>query len=92
MASQVTAKKQQGEFIIPDECGDRAARGKRREANKIAELQNQYSAYKSSLQQIAEKIGSIEQEADEHKYVFQSLNRSISSCRQAAPLSLHATA
>jgi prefoldin subunit 2 len=33
------------------------------------ELQTQYSNYKSTLQQLAQKIGDIEQEAEEHKYV-----------------------
>jgi len=32
-----------------------------------AELQLQYSAYKNTLQQLAQKIGDIEQEAEEHK-------------------------
>lgn len=32
-----------------------------------ADLQVQYSAYKDTLQQIASKIGSVEQEAEEHK-------------------------
>jgi prefoldin subunit 2 len=33
----------------------------------MLELQNQYSAYKNGLQQIAQKIGDVEQEAEEHK-------------------------
>lgn len=34
------------------------------------ELQNQYTVYKNTLQQLAQKIGDVEQEAEEHKYVF----------------------
>lgn len=33
------------------------------------DLQSTYSNYKNTLQQIAQKIGDIEQEAEEHKYV-----------------------
>lgn len=33
-----------------------------------AELQNQYTNYKNTLQQLAQKIGDVEQEAEEHKY------------------------
>lgn len=40
---------------------------------KQQELQNQYSAYKNSLQQIAQKIGDVEQEAEEHKLVLETL-------------------
>ncbi len=32
------------------------------------DLQAQYSSYKSNLQQIAQKIGDVEQETEEHKY------------------------
>jgi len=38
-----------------------------------AELQNQYSNYKSTLQQLASKIGDVEQEAEEHKLVLETL-------------------
>lgn len=31
------------------------------------DLQTQYSNYKNTLQQIAQKIGDVEQEAEEHK-------------------------
>jgi len=37
------------------------------------ELQNQYSNYKSTLQQLASKIGDVEQEAEEHKLVLETL-------------------
>jgi prefoldin subunit 2 len=32
-----------------------------------ADLQVQYTTYKNTLQQIAQKIGDVEQEAEEHK-------------------------
>ncbi|KAH9815699.1 putative prefoldin subunit 2 [Teratosphaeria destructans] len=38
-------------------------------AKKQQELQVQYSNYKDTLQAIAQKIGDIEQETEEHKYV-----------------------
>ncbi|QBZ56480.1 hypothetical protein PoMZ_01389 [Pyricularia oryzae] len=37
---------------------------------KQQELQAQYSTYKDTLQQVARKIGDVEQEAEEHKSVF----------------------
>ncbi|UDD56363.1 hypothetical protein AFCA_003909 [Aspergillus flavus] len=37
------------------------------------ELQLQYSNYKNTLQQMAQKIGDIEQEAEEHKLVIETL-------------------
>ncbi|KAH8602564.1 Prefoldin beta-like protein [Bisporella sp. PMI_857] len=40
---------------------------------KQQELQNQYSNYKNGLQQIAQKIGDVEQEAEEHKLVLETL-------------------
>lgn len=36
----------------------------------LLDLQVQYSNFKNALQQIAQKIGDVEQEADEHKYVL----------------------
>jgi len=33
-----------------------------------SELQNQYQTYKNTLQQLAQKIGDVEQETEEHKY------------------------
>jgi len=66
MASQLTARKQQGEYgsIFYDFVVGRCVLD-----NSLteAELQNQYSNYKSALQQIAQKIGDVEQEAEEHK-------------------------
>lgn len=61
MASQITAKKQQGKQIRPGLPINIANGG------GGLELQNQYSAYKNGLQQIAQKIGDVEQEAEEHK-------------------------
>ncbi|KAI9811320.1 MAG: hypothetical protein M1827_005479 [Pycnora praestabilis] len=56
MASQqVSAKRQQGEYIMKHE------------------LQTQYSNYKNNLQQIAQKIGDVEQETEEHKLVLETL-------------------
>ncbi|KAF2754260.1 Prefoldin beta-like protein [Pseudovirgaria hyperparasitica] len=37
------------------------------------ELQTQYTNYKNTLQQIAQKIGDVEQETDEHKLVLETL-------------------
>jgi prefoldin subunit 2 len=36
---------------------------------KTADLQSTYTNYKNTLQQIAQRIGDIEQEAEEHKFV-----------------------
>lgn len=38
----------------------------------LVELQTQYSNYKDTLQAIAQKIGDVEQENEEHKWVSQS--------------------
>jgi len=43
---------------------------------KQQELQNQYSTYKNGLEALAQKIGDVEQEAEEHKYVLMSPNSS----------------
>ncbi|KAF2806607.1 Prefoldin beta-like protein [Mytilinidion resinicola] len=40
---------------------------------KQQELQLQYSNYKNTLQQIAQKIGDVEQETEEHKLVLETL-------------------
>jgi hypothetical protein len=40
------------------------------------ELQVQYTSYKNGLQQIAQKIGDVEQEAEEHKSVNSLYNTS----------------
>ena len=57
---QVSAKKQQGMSLIP-KCLTLGS------ANVAAELQLQYTNYKNGLQQIAQKIGDVEQETEEHK-------------------------
>ncbi|PMD51705.1 Prefoldin beta-like protein [Hyaloscypha bicolor E] len=41
--------------------------------NRDPELQLQYTNYKNGLQQIAQKIGDVEQEAEEHKLVLETL-------------------
>ncbi|KUJ22274.1 Prefoldin beta-like protein [Mollisia scopiformis] len=40
---------------------------------KQQELQMQYTNYKNGLQQIAQKIGDVESEAEEHKLVLETL-------------------
>ncbi|EAS33600.3 prefoldin subunit 2 [Coccidioides immitis RS] len=40
---------------------------------KQQELQLQYSTFKNTLQQLAQKIGDIEQETEEHKLVIETL-------------------
>jgi len=37
--------------------------------DRLEELQLQYTNFKNNLQQIAQKIGDVEQETEEHKYV-----------------------
>lgn len=44
------------------------------------DLQVTYSNYKNTLQQIAQKIGDIEQEAEEHKYVRFTCCLSVAVC------------
>lgn len=39
------------------------------DTDNAVDLQVQYSNYKDTLQAIAQKIGDVEQEAEEHKYV-----------------------
>ncbi|KAL9041691.1 MAG: hypothetical protein Q9214_004021, partial [Letrouitia sp. 1 TL-2023] len=40
---------------------------------KQQELQQQYTNYKNNLQQLAQRIGDVEQEAEEHKLVLDTL-------------------
>ncbi|ROW00003.1 hypothetical protein VMCG_06199 [Cytospora schulzeri] len=42
-------------------------------AKKQQDLQLQYSTYKNTLQQLAQKIGDVEQEREEHKAVLETL-------------------
>lgn len=37
---------------------------------QLSELQQQYTNYKNNLQQLAQRIGDIEQDTEEHKYVL----------------------
>ena len=39
-------------------------------ANTQADLQSQYTNYKNTLQSLAQKVGEIEQEIEEHKLVL----------------------
>jgi prefoldin subunit 2 len=39
----------------------------------VTELQAEYQNYKNVLQQLAQKIGDIEQETEEHKYVISAI-------------------
>ncbi len=71
MAQQLTQRKQQGQSRIwtPGKMFTHI--------NKVRnpELQLQYTNYKNGLQQIAQKIGDVEQEAEEHSsysFVLQS--------------------
>ncbi|KAG4261103.1 prefoldin subunit 2 [Fusarium proliferatum] len=67
-AAQVPAKKQQGQRNPPsDTCHDAAS------YSRCLDLQVTYSNYKNTLQQIAQRIGDIEQEAEEHKLVLETL-------------------
>lgn len=59
------------------------------------ELQHQYTNFKNTLQQLAQKIGDIEQEAEEHKWVTTRVMRCphiVGSCcvwTRAMPRSEH---
>jgi hypothetical protein len=61
-AAQVPAKKQQGQHNPPSDTPHDAA-----SYSRCLDLQVTYSNYKNTLQQIAQRIGDIEQEAEEHK-------------------------
>ncbi|KAI4249842.1 MAG: hypothetical protein LQ352_005534 [Teloschistes flavicans] len=65
--SQVSAKKQQG-TSSPNNQGSNC-----HSLTIQAELQQQYTTYKNNLQQLAERIGSVEQETEEHKLVLETL-------------------
>lgn len=53
-------------FVFP-------ARREKHAHDPCTELQMQYTTYKNNLQQLAQKIGDVEQEAEEHKYVTGSV-------------------
>ena len=57
---QITLKRQQGLERVDQVCTQL-------HANLSAELQQQYTNYKNNLQQLAQRIGDIEQDAEEHK-------------------------
>jgi len=66
MASQpLTQRKQQG--ISPSSIFKTSSFQNMYGANNKPELQNQYSTYKNGLQALAQKIGDVEMEAEEHK-------------------------
>lgn len=58
-------KQPQGQFLMPYSN----LRNMSKTDKYTGDLQTQYSNYKNILQQIAQKIGDIEQEAEEHKFV-----------------------
>lgn len=60
---QVSTKKQQGSRMSLSKLLSHSLLTDR------AELQQQYTTYKNNLQQLAERIGNVEQETEEHKYV-----------------------
>ncbi|EXM36236.1 hypothetical protein RAB80_004604 [Fusarium oxysporum f. sp. vasinfectum] len=66
-AAQVPAKKQQGQHPPSDTSHGAAS------YSRYLDLQVTYSNYKNTLQQIAQRIGDIEQEAEEHKLVLETL-------------------
>ena len=57
--SQITVKKQQGKLSHCKVVNYRSP--------PCLELQQQYTNYKNNLQQLAQKIGDIEQDTEEHK-------------------------
>lgn len=88
--SQVSAKKQQGSVIseLPSwELVLLTISG--------VELQQQYTNFKNNLQQLADRIGNVEQETEEHKYVNfvvfpESLSLPGAQCDYVPPLILTA--
>ncbi|KAJ5364060.1 uncharacterized protein N7496_009773 [Penicillium cataractarum] len=68
---QVDPKKQQGK-MDPDSNTDETTQWLT--YFSTIELQNQYTNFKNTLQQLAQKIGDIEQEAEEHKLVIETLD------------------
>ncbi|EXJ57204.1 prefoldin subunit 2 [Cladophialophora yegresii CBS 114405] len=56
--------------------GHEAALRKQQDLNRAKntpDLQSQYSNYKNTLQSLAQKVGEIEQEIEEHKLVMETL-------------------
>lgn len=62
--SQVSAKKQQGSVISELPSWEPVLL-----TISGVELQQQYTNFKNNLQQLADRIGNVEQETEEHKYV-----------------------
>lgn len=66
-ANSASAKKQQGELLHLTlgfiSCLELKA------TDTVPDLQMQYSTFKNTIQQLAQKIGDVEQERDEHAYV-----------------------
>ena len=56
----ISTKKQQGSLPLPFSASFWML-------TACVELQQQYTNYKNSLQQLAERIGNVEQETEEHK-------------------------
>lgn len=75
MASPAAAKKQQGKTLSFGVVGGLPTFGL-----VSTELQLQYTNYKNTLQQLASKIGEVEQEAEEHKFVLLESAPCPSSC------------
>ena len=83
MADQIPSKKQQGETIFHTLL--REAVTSRADCpcpSSPTDLQAQYSNFKTQLQQLAQKIGDIEQDAEEHKYAHPPA--SCFSCRPSS--------
>ncbi|KAI8965811.1 Prefoldin beta-like protein [Daldinia sp. FL1419] len=57
-------------------------------AKKQQELQTTYSNYKNTLQTLAQKIGDVEQEAEEHKFVRLFFSSLIPGIMEPNPLVL----
>ncbi|KAI4102812.1 MAG: hypothetical protein LQ339_004551 [Xanthoria mediterranea] len=66
--SQVSAKKQQGSVISELLSWEPVLL-----TISGVELQQQYTNFKNNLQQLADRIGNVEQETEEHKLVLETL-------------------
>merc|ERR1711939_1242693 len=56
-----------------DSLSDKMASNQDVAARKQQDLQAQYNNYKTALQSLAQKVGEIEQEVEEHKLVTETL-------------------
>ncbi|KAJ5206846.1 hypothetical protein N7472_003294 [Penicillium cf. griseofulvum] len=63
-------------FLVPTTLCQTAIMSSQKQIDpkKQQELQYQYTNFKNTLQQLAQKIGDIEQEAEEHKLVIETLD------------------